>query len=541
MMVLSFVLMLDSSSLSAQSGTNQRQPFASNRVLVAFHPGTAGAEIRSAHSRAGGNVIKTISALGVDVVAVPAGRALNAIQQYHLNPNVKFAEPNYQRPLFRPVTNEGSEPILGIQNNFDQQWGLHNEGQSFGATIDPLFGTLTVPAYTGVEDADIDAPEGWALTTGSTTTKIAILDSGVSCEHVDLDSKCIEQVNFVAEHNSSVADIIGHGTRVAAIAAAETDNGVGTAGVAPQSGIGSLKVCYEDYTLSFFGIIQGICEDADIADAIVYAADSGYQVINMSLAGPQNSVTLQNAVDYAWNSGVVIIAAAGNDYSSVQLYPAAYDNVIAVAATDYYDNLAFFSNFSEDDNDWVSVAAPGHTILSAVPGDQCGIPANDPQGCYDWKTGTSMAAPYVSGIAALLWSYLETPSNVQIRYDIEASADRVGALGQNLLAWTKNGRVNLHRALGSQFDEPSGDIVPPVISDVTSRALQGPVFEISWKTNEPANSVVIINGIEVRDELFVTNHALRYRGKKGDVYEYHVSSTDAAGNTTVSGPFFHQN
>jgi thermitase len=540
-MTFCFVLVIAPWSLIAQSGAYPQSPFAQDRILVAFNPGTAASDIRSAHSRAGGKVIKTISAIGVEVVAVPAGKVLSTIQQYRLNPNVKFAEPNYQRPLFRPVTNEGSEPVLGISNNFEEQWGLHNEGQSFGATIDPIWGTLIFPAYSGTADADIDAPEGWNLSTGSTDINIAILDSGVSCAHVDLDSKCIEQVNFVGEHGSSVSDVIGHGTHVAAIAAAETDNGIGTAGVAQQASIGSLKVCYEDYSLAILGIIQGVCEDADIAEAIVYAADHGYHVINMSLAGPQDSAALQDAVNYAWSNGVVIVAAAGNDYGAGRSYPAAYENVIAVAATDYYDNLAYFSNFSTDSDDWVSVAAPGHTILSAVPGAQCGVAANDPLGCYDWKTGTSMAAPYVSGIAALLWSYLETPDNMQIRSNIENSADRVGALGKNRRAWTKNGRVNLFRALSSQFDDPGGDTTPPVISGISTSTLHGPVFEVSWQTDEPSDSVMFVNGDEVRDDRMVMNHVLEYRGKKGVTYDCYVSSTDAAGNTAVSASFPHQN
>jgi thermitase len=539
--VFGFVLVLAAPSLIAQSGANARRTFSPDRILVAFSPGTSQADIRSAHSQAGGNVVHTISGIGVDVVAVPAGGVPAAIQRYRLNPNVRFAEPNYRRPLFRPVTWEGREPILGISNNFNEQWGLHNEGQSFGASIDPIWGTLTVPAYTGAADADIDAPEGWSLTTGSPDVKIAILDSGVSCAHVDLDSKCIEQVNFVGSHGSPVDDLIGHGTHVAAIAAAETDNGIGIAGVAQLSRIGSMKVCYEDYSLAILGIIQGVCEDADISDAIVYAADNGYHVINMSLAGPEYSAALETAVNYAWNKGVAIVAGAGNDYSSERLYPAAYENVISVAATDYYDNLAYFSSFSRDNDDWVSVAAPGHIILSAVPGDQCGVAANDPEGCYDWKSGTSMAAPHVSGIAALLWSYLETPDNVKVRNNIENSADKVGALGQNMLAWTKNGRVNLYRALTSQFDTPGGDADPPEIAGIAATALRGTAFEITWQTNEPADSILIINGVEVRDDQLVVNHALSYRGKKGVEYIYYVKSTDAAGNSSESGPFTYQN
>ncbi len=184
------VLTVDSPLLIAQSQGNPPQPFAPDTLLVAFNPGTATSEIGAAHSQAGGQVVKTIAAIGVQVVAVPNGTVLAALQRYQRNPNVTFAEPNYQRPLFLPVTTEGNEPGL-IQNFYDEQWGLDNVGQSFGATVDPLFGTLIVPAFTGVADADIDAPEGWGVTWGSSAIRIAILDSGVYCNHADLDSKCV--------------------------------------------------------------------------------------------------------------------------------------------------------------------------------------------------------------------------------------------------------------------------------------------------------------------------------------------------------------
>ncbi|MCH8320025.1 MAG: S8 family serine peptidase, partial [Acidobacteria bacterium] len=456
---------VDSPLLLAQSQGNSPQPFAPDTVLVRFNPGTAASEMGAAHSQAGGKVVKTIAAIGVQVVAVPNGTVLTAVQRYQRNPNVTFAEPNYQRPLFLPVTQEGSEPSLGIQNFYDEQWGLHNTGLSFGATVDPLFGTLIVPAYTGIADADIDAPEGWNITHGSAAIRIAILDSGVYCTHADLFSKCIEQISFVGNKSLSADDILGHGTHVAGIAAAEPDNGVGIAGVAWEASIGSLKVCYEDYFLAVFGIIQGVCEDADIADAITYAADSGYEVINLSLAGPQFSQTLLSAVNYAWNQGVVIVAGAGNGYSTEKLYPAAFDNVIAVAATDYFDNLAYFSTFG----DWVSVLAPGHTILSTVPNELCNMLPDDPEGCHDWKSGTSMATPHVSGIAAMLWAQDPNQTNTQVRSSIENSAEEVGALGQNFQAWVQHGRVNLYEALmlydsGSSPPEEGVDTTAPVIS-----------------------------------------------------------------------------
>jgi len=445
--------------------------------------------------------------------------------------------------LFRPVTTEGSEPSVGIQNFYDEQWGLHNTGEPFGATVDPLFGTLITPAYKGVADADIDAPEGWDLTHGSAAVRIAILDSGVYCSHVDLTSKCIEEVNFVGQHGSPVDDILGHGTHVAGIAAATPDNGVGIAGVAWEASIGSLKVCYEDYSLEFFGIIQGVCEDADIAAAILYAAQNQYDVINLSLAGPQFSETLKNAVNTAWSQGVVIVAGAGNGYTTKKLYPAAFDNVIAVAATDYFDNLAYFSTFG----DWVSVLAPGHTILSTVPNELCNMQPDDPEGCHDWKSGTSMATPHVSGIAAMVWAQDLNQTNTQVRTSIEESAEVVGALDQNFQAWVEHGRVNLYEALmlydsGSSPPEEGVDTTAPVMSNVQSKKLNGNRFEITWTTDDPATSMVNFTCCDpMSDGALVTSHRMTFRGGKGTEYQYTVTSTNAAGLSNMAGPFFHQN
>ncbi len=533
-------LLLLASSAAAQDA-------APDRVLVSFKPGAAAEAVVAAHDQTGGKVVQTLDAIGVQVISVPEGTVERAIKLYESNPNVVYAEPNHRRLLYRPTTNEGSEPGLGIANNFDEQWGLHNTGQAFGATVDPLFGTLTAPAYSGLVDADIDAVEGWTVSHGSADVKVAILDSGVSCAHVDLDSKCVEQLNFVDEHGSPVDDLVGHGTHVAGIAAAETDNGIGTAGVAREARFGSFKVCYEDYSLAILGIVLSFCEDEDIADAIISATDAGYAVINMSLAGPDPSATLQNAVDYAWSQGVVVVAGAGNSYTTDKQYPAAFDNVIAVGATDRYDNQAFFSTFSTDTDDWVSVAAPGDIILSGVPGELCGVAPNDPEGCYDWKSGTSMATPHVAGIAAVLISHLPTATNAEIRSVIENSADTVGAMGQNLLAWTEHGRVNLHSALtydGAPDPDPDpGDTTAPVVSNVrVTKPNNGPRFVVRWDTDEPATSLVTLTCCgSLVDDTLVTDHGVEVQGSKNTLYEYFISSTDEAGNEATVGPLYHQN
>lgn len=415
-----------------------------NQLLVSFKSGASSSDIAALHSRAKSKVLKKISRIGVELVELPAGsNVADAIKAYKKDPRVAFAEPNFRRIL---TTNEGSLPDpYNIPNNFNEQWHLHNTGQSFGAevvgidpfTLDPI---IVHPTHQGVADADIDAPEGWALTHGSQNIKIAVLDSGVDCSHPDLSDKCIEQKNFSS--SSTATDLVGHGTHVASIVAAKTDNGIGTAGVALDSKIGSMKVCFE--VEIFPGYYTAYCDDSDVAEAITYAADNGYHVINMSLGGAEYSETFKNVVDYAWSKGAVLVAGAGNTYGLAKNYPAAYENVIGVAATDAYDNLASFSTFSIDADDWVSVAAPGDTILAAVPGGvDCG---GDPD-CYAWKSGTSMATPVVSGIAAMVRSYLPNLTNAEVRECIEISAEKSGALGQNFLAWTKHGRVNLYNAL----------------------------------------------------------------------------------------------
>ncbi len=162
------------------------------------------------------------------------------------------------------------------------------------------------------------------------------------------------------------------------------------------------------------------------------------------------SSTEEAAINAAWGAGVVIVAAAGNDYGTSPHYPAAFINVIAVAATDWHDNLSSFSTFG---NAWVDVAAPGSNILSVVPDQVCfdffGTFYNPAEGCQDWYSGTSMASPHAAGVAAMVWSKLgeSSATNAQVRSCLENGADTTGALGQNFQAWVGYGRVNLNNAL----------------------------------------------------------------------------------------------
>jgi subtilisin family serine protease len=447
--------------------------YAPDRVLVRFKPGTAAASVADLHRQASGQRLKTIPGIGVEVIKIPRGRLQQTLQRYRANPNVEFAEPDYHRILVLPTEGTDPPPPDGSGADFfPEQWGLDNTGQPL---IDPIFG---IPILTGEPDADIDALEGWDISRGDAGVKIAILDSGVDCAAVDLVGKCVEQISFVTDFSSTLDDIVAHGTHVAGIAAANTDNAKGTAGVGWQTSIGSLKACYE-YQIDQFPPYQifitvGVCPVSASVEAITHAADNGYHVINMSYGsdvidpvsgdpiGPSAPPNAESAaVAYAWSQGVVIVAAAGNDSNTTQLYPAAYNEVIAVAASERHDNLASFSTFG---NTWVSMIAPGDNILSTEPDASCVlfVPGYIPgvDDCLTWKSGTSMASPHVAGAAALLWAQLypgQTPTgcvasngmpcNSVVRSFLENGADSSGALGQNFLAWSQNGRLNLFNML----------------------------------------------------------------------------------------------
>jgi len=472
MLVFSFA---SQAALPQPPSQHGQSKFADDTVLVRFVPGAAADQVAQANRDVQGTVIRSFDAIGVKVIRVPKGSVTNAVQRYLRNPNVEFADLNYTRSVFLPTTTEGAEPGLGVANNFKEQYALQNTGQAFGATADPLFGSLIYPSYQGTAGADINAPAGWNITHGSSDIGIAILDSGIACTHLDFTTpgppnpdpvnKCIEEVNLVADKGSTLQDVLGHGTHVAGIAAAMPDNGVGIAGVGWDTKVGSLKTCWEDYSLYILGIIIGQCDDDDVIEAIMHATDSGkYQVISMSFAGPDVSSSVEVAVDYAWNNGMILVAGAGNNYSKEMMFPAAFANVIGVGSTDYHDNLSSFSTFGP----WVSVLAPGTAILSTVPGDACGQALSEPSDCYAYKSGTSMSTPHVSGLAALLLAQNPGASNAQIRGLIENGADATGTMGQNLQAWSVHGRINVGSSLSSNAEPTSHHVQSISLSTVSA-------------------------------------------------------------------------
>ena len=508
-------------SISAAQSPNpnalKAPPFAPDRVLVKFRPGTAASEIGVAHRQAKGQVLKTISGIGVQVVRVPAGTVLGKVAAYNANPNVEYAEPDFYRVLVIPNEEPGPTPAGGT-NFFDEQWYLNNTGQLHTYVVQTIFGPI-LETTSGTDDADIDAPEGWEINQGLTTTdptayntpKVAVLDSGADCDTLELQGKCLEQVNLVGLNpgffeldmcsaDKPACDNFGHGTFVASEVAANTNNGEGIAGAGWNTSFGVFKVCHQEIVTDGINLfLVGLCPISASAEAITLAAtdqfDSGnnllrsqYHVITMSygsdlIDGGTGEITPTSppntecdAVLYAWNNGVVVVAGAGNNGDTNKFYPAActddpatgtgQSTVIAVAATDHNGDRASFSTYSTDVDDWVSLAAPGEAIIGVLPDFQCSLPSGTDT-CVHWWDGTSMATPLVAGAAALVWTDLYQFGSVDaalapadckvdgvscnqvVRQRLENGADKIGANGQDLQQWTRHGRLNVAGALAA--------------------------------------------------------------------------------------------
>jgi len=357
--------------------------FSSEQILVKFRSGTSLPEAAQIHRQLGGQVKKTIPGIGVQVVTVPKGQNVAKANTYSSNARVAYAEPDFMAEA------------LGSPDDpwFEKQWGM----------------------------VKIQTPQAWEVTTGSPSINIAILDTGVDLDHPDLADKIVSNINLTS--STTVDDVHGHGTHVAGIAAAMTNNGVGVAGLGYSSTIMNVKVLGDTGSGAYSWIVSGI----------IWAVDNGAEIINMSLGGSYASSTLEDAINYAWSKGVVVVAAAGNYGNTAPLYPAYYTNCIAVAATDSLDGLAAWSNYGE----WVDVAAPGVGIYATLKNNG-----------YGYKSGTSMASPHVAGLAALVFTTLSDTNgdgklNDEVRNLIEATCDDIGLSGIGY------GRINAARAVDS--------------------------------------------------------------------------------------------
>jgi len=274
--------------------------------------------------------------------------------------------------------------------------GVEDDGEAHAVTVptDPLWSKQWFARR-------VSAPRAWQVTTGAKGPIVAVLDTGVQARHPDLRGRVLPGWNFVA--NSSVTKDDGdHGTPAAGIIAAAGNNGVGVAGMCWKCRILPVKVLNA----------SGGGTWSNISAGIIWAANNGANVINLSLGGASGTTVLRDAIDYAVAKGVVVVAAAGNASTTKKFYPAAYPGVISVAGTTSADKIYNFSNRGS----WVRIAAPGCTHTTSIGSK--------------WRSfcGTSAAAPVVSGIAALVLSRTPNATKRQVENALLSTAVPIGTV-----------------------------------------------------------------------------------------------------------------
>ncbi|NLV27874.1 MAG: S8 family serine peptidase [Methanomicrobiales archaeon] len=372
--------------------------------------------VSTLNSKIGADTILSSKELGINglqVVQIPNDSSVtDAVDFYKSSQYVSYAEPNYIMQAPSPVSdvtdkaNEQKEEPAGmtIPNDpgFENQWGLYN--------------TYNVSSGR----ADIHATEAWNITTGSPDVIIAVLDSGVEYNHEDLVERCVSGYDFV-NMDDDPQDDYGHGTHIAGIISAATDNNLGVAGVSWKSKILPVKIIDSN----------GITNTALELMGITYAKDRGAKIISCSWGGYSYSEALKEAID---SSDALFICSAGNegyDTDSIPQYPASYDcpNILSVGSTDKADHLSWFSNYGAVT---IDLMAPGDEIYSTVPGT------------YDYKSGTSMAVGFVSGTAGLIKGVKPEFSASQIKNLILNTVDqKYWLMGK----CATGGRLNAYNAL----------------------------------------------------------------------------------------------
>lgn len=289
----------------------------------------------------------------------------------------------------------------------------------------------------------------WDKTRGSEDVIVAVIDDGVDVSHPEFKNRIVHPFDTVKE-NSNIA--VGlHGTHVAGIIGSSIDNGIGGAGIAPNAKIMPINVFEGEYAFT-----------SEIIQGIYYAIEQGADIINLSLGGYAYSNAFNAAIQAAHEKGIVIVAAAGNEKKELPYYPAAYPNVISVASTTSTDRASEFSNFGKT----IDIAAPGSSIYSTLP-----------KNAYGFLDGTSMAAPMISGVAALIKSSEPALSNRDIENRLFATADDLGVIGKDPIFG--HGRVNARKAL------LIGYLPPPTVSGVFQ-------YSTAVKGSATANAIITV-------------------------------------------------
>ncbi len=422
--------------LFAQPPTLGARNSRSDSLLVRFRSKSSATARASAHAATPAQRVRSFELVPLDVVQVASGSDIDAVAAaYAQRSDVAYVQPNYIYEL-------DAQPN---DSKFSQQWALENTGRSGG-----------------VVGADIGAVSAWDLTTGDPNVVVGVVDTGIDYEHPDIAANMwtnAAELNGTAgvddDGNGVVDDIHGatfidgngqpthgnpfddheHGTHVAGTIGAVGNNGRGIAGVIHRVRLMAVKA----FTAN------GFATTADVIAATEYAVAMGASVTNNSWGNYHFDQALRETIEAANEAGMLFVAAAGNeakDTTVERFYPATYDlpNIISVANSDRRDQLSSSSNYGREA---IDLAAPGSDILSTVPG-----------GKYDVMSGTSMAAPHVTGVAALLFARIPGIASDEVKALIIDNADHIAALSAFI---TDGKRLNAANALAA-VDPSTGNV-----------------------------------------------------------------------------------
>ncbi|MFN8575545.1 MAG: S8 family peptidase [Candidatus Sericytochromatia bacterium] len=356
------------------------------------------------------NRVKSIRSLGVEIVRVPDEISTqDYIKQLSNDPTIDYVEPNYIRKIALLEENYSNYPKEDLKTYINSNVNKNMRPlNSFKAT----FNDPDIKLQYGLEK--INADGAWAVTKGDEKIVIAVVDTGVDLNHPDLAANLVKGYSTI-KGTINENDDNGHGTHVAGIVSAIADNNIGVTGIAPKCKVMPIKVLSA----------KGDGNDSDIAEGIIWAVDHGAKVINLSLGGAGAGKTLENAILYAYNSNALVVAAMGNNGANVKNYPAAFKNVVAVGASDSKNKVAPFSNFG----DWISVTAPGLKIYSTLPTYKVELSRYNLGTEYGILSGTSMAVPYVAGLAGLILSKNKNLNRAEVRKRIEQNCNDIDEKG----------------------------------------------------------------------------------------------------------------
>lgn len=457
-------------------------PYKKGELLVKYRDE---AEARRSHASKKAGVIKGFKRLNIHHVKLPSSLSVeDAIREYKKDPNVEYAEPNY---IVR-------KSVLPNDPRYSDQWG-HTK---------------------------ISSPAAWDIATGSTNIIVAVLDTGIDYSHDDLAGNMWVNPGETPgngtddDGNGVVDDIYGanfggtspgnpmdddiadsHGTHVAGIIGAVGNNGVGVSGV--NWGVRLMAVKFLHGSAG-----EGYTDDA--VSGIMYAVDNGARVINCSFEIGEYSSSLEGAIKDADSKGVIVVSAAGNSnllIDNISVSPASIKtaNNITVASTTSSDIRSSFSNYGRAT---VDVAAPGSDILSTTNHCQdedwnnvCENGTVRTRG-YDYLSGTSMAAPQVSGLAALIWSNHTSISHYQVKGRILNGVDKLAALSTTTIT---GGRINAYNSLSNPELPAIFKIEPRTLQPGGSVTITG----VNFGTYSSVANTVTVNDVSLNDVPLTVN------------------------------------